>query len=149
MPQEKLAYLREFSLVKLLKSPLNLLFDESINDYKRERRKGNSKRITWFANHSWRWIDRMETKERVLAEMDLSVSITSRCCELDHAVFYHSVPLTNVIWSDNTIDRCTLLQFFKSTQRSSPRAPSVSFPVHVLEVRINMHAVSQFKKKKN
>lgn len=41
VPQEKLAYFREFSLVKLLKSPLNLLFDESIDElYEEKRSKG-------------------------------------------------------------------------------------------------------------
>lgn len=44
VPQEKLAYFREFSLVKLLKSPLNLPFDVSIDEVIREERERESRR---------------------------------------------------------------------------------------------------------
>lgn len=75
VPQEKLAYFREFSLVKLLKSPLNLLFDESIDGYTRRRgrktqRKLRDSRIIRGAEQTeWK-----RQKERVLAEMDSSVA---------------------------------------------------------------------------
>lgn len=150
MPQEKLAYFQEFSLVKLLKSPLNLLFDESMGRLYEEVGKKNSKKIMWFANHSRRWIDRMETtkgKSFSWNRLERSISVTSRCCGLEPALF--STPEFRWrMWYDRIIRSIDMHSgdFLNQLGVAQSRVPSVSFPVRVLEVR-EQYTRSQFGKK--
>lgn len=90
VPQEKLAYFREFSLVKLLKSPLNLLFDESIDGYtkrrgrKTQRKLRDSRIIRGAEQTEWKTT---EGKSFSWNGFERRISVTWRCCGLELALF--------------------------------------------------------------